>query len=187
MLLAHVLEGESGGKHSLFSTMLVSWSVQLTWLYCITSQFWSLVTALGDEFLQEGWGAWFEREVVAYMLHCCPGSGCRGEAKSLFAKVTANQLKEPTSLKATAEFLYVQWSPFSQQECVSCCEGMICNVEIPTNHTNAVFAVLHARRTSDGNRRTVNIALLVSAVMIALSWCSILLLHLLERVDLSGG
>ncbi|GAB0191297.1 ly6/PLAUR domain-containing protein 6B [Grus japonensis] len=53
-------------------------------------------------------------------------------------------------------------------ECVSCCEGMICNVEIPTNHTNAVFAVLHARRTSDGNRRTVNIALLVSAVMIAL-------------------
>ncbi|XP_069472599.1 ly6/PLAUR domain-containing protein 6B isoform X2 [Ambystoma mexicanum] len=33
-------------------------------------------------------------------------------------------------------------------ECVSCCEGMICNVEVPTNHTNAVFAVIHARRIS---------------------------------------
>ncbi|KAK4817232.1 hypothetical protein QYF61_004143 [Mycteria americana] len=54
-------------------------------------------------------------------------------------------------------------------ECVSCCEGMICNVEIPTNHTNAIFAVLHARRTSDGSRRTGSIAVLVSVVMIALS------------------
>lgn len=25
---------------------------------------------------------------------------------------------------------------------------MICNVELPTNHTNAVFAVMHAQRTS---------------------------------------
>uniref|UniRef100_A0A8C2NGA2 LY6/PLAUR domain containing 6B n=2 Tax=Capra hircus TaxID=9925 RepID=A0A8C2NGA2_CAPHI len=33
-------------------------------------------------------------------------------------------------------------------ECRSCCEGMICNVELPTNHTNAVFAVMHAQRTS---------------------------------------
>ncbi|XP_058249005.1 ly6/PLAUR domain-containing protein 6B [Hemibagrus wyckioides] len=24
-------------------------------------------------------------------------------------------------------------------ECVSCCEGMVCNVELPTNHTNSVF------------------------------------------------
>ncbi|XP_010183904.1 PREDICTED: ly6/PLAUR domain-containing protein 6B [Mesitornis unicolor] len=54
-------------------------------------------------------------------------------------------------------------------ECVSCCEGMICNVEIPTNHTNAVFAVLHARRTSDGSRRTVSVAVLLSVVMVALS------------------
>ncbi|XP_015724715.1 ly6/PLAUR domain-containing protein 6B isoform X1 [Coturnix japonica] len=54
-------------------------------------------------------------------------------------------------------------------ECVSCCEGMICNVEIPTNHTNAVLAVLHARRTSDGSRRTVSIAVLVSVMAIALS------------------
>ncbi|NXD66026.1 LPD6B protein, partial [Eolophus roseicapillus] len=50
-------------------------------------------------------------------------------------------------------------------ECISCCEGMICNVEIPTNHTNAVFAVLHARRTSDGSKWTVNIAVLVSVMV----------------------
>lgn len=35
-----------------------------------------------------------------------------------------------------------------QTECRSCCEGMICNVEVPTNHTNAVFAVIQARRSS---------------------------------------
>ncbi|XP_027631159.1 ly6/PLAUR domain-containing protein 6B [Tupaia chinensis] len=33
-------------------------------------------------------------------------------------------------------------------ECRSCCEGMICNVELPTNHTNAVFAVMRTQRTS---------------------------------------
>ncbi|XP_064370637.1 ly6/PLAUR domain-containing protein 6B isoform X2 [Dromaius novaehollandiae] len=57
----------------------------------------------------------------------------------------------------------------SHKECVSCCEGMICNVGIPTNHTNAVFAVLHARRTSDGCRWTVNTALLASVMMVMLS------------------
>ncbi|NXP20105.1 LPD6B protein, partial [Scytalopus superciliaris] len=51
-------------------------------------------------------------------------------------------------------------------ECVSCCEGMICNVDIPTNATNAVFAVLHARRTSDGTRRTVSVVVLVSLVVV---------------------
>ncbi|XP_050195674.1 ly6/PLAUR domain-containing protein 6B [Myiozetetes cayanensis] len=54
-------------------------------------------------------------------------------------------------------------------ECVSCCEGMICNVEIPTNATNAVFAVLHARRTSGGSRRTVSVAVLLSLVVLTLS------------------
>lgn len=29
----------------------------------------------------------------------------------------------------------------SHTECVSCCEGMVCNVEVPTNQTNAVFAM----------------------------------------------
>uniref|UniRef100_A0A8C6X7M0 LY6/PLAUR domain containing 6B n=1 Tax=Naja naja TaxID=35670 RepID=A0A8C6X7M0_NAJNA len=48
----------------------------------------------------------------------------------------------------------------SHTECVSCCEGMICNVDVPTNHTNAVFAVLHAQRTSGGSRQTISISLL---------------------------
>uniref|UniRef100_A0A2K6M481 LY6/PLAUR domain containing 6B n=2 Tax=Rhinopithecus bieti TaxID=61621 RepID=A0A2K6M481_RHIBE len=39
-------------------------------------------------------------------------------------------------------------------ECRSCCEGMICNVELPTNHTNAVFAVMHAQRTSGSGAPT---------------------------------
>ncbi|XP_072882275.1 ly6/PLAUR domain-containing protein 6B [Hemitrygon akajei] len=30
---------------------------------------------------------------------------------------------------------------FGYTECISCCEGMICNIEVPTNHTNAVFMV----------------------------------------------
>ncbi|NXS26558.1 LPD6B protein, partial [Pomatostomus ruficeps] len=49
-------------------------------------------------------------------------------------------------------------------ECVSCCEGMICNVDIPTNATNAVFAVLQARRTSGGSRGASGVAALVTAV-----------------------
>ncbi|NXR23914.1 LPD6B protein, partial [Cinclus mexicanus] len=49
-------------------------------------------------------------------------------------------------------------------ECVSCCEGMICNVEIPTNATNAVFAVLQARRTAAGSRAVPAVALLVTSV-----------------------
>uniref|UniRef100_A0A8C2HLD8 Ly6/PLAUR domain-containing protein 6B-like n=1 Tax=Cyprinus carpio TaxID=7962 RepID=A0A8C2HLD8_CYPCA len=28
----------------------------------------------------------------------------------------------------------------THHECISCCEGMVCNVEPPTNHSNAVFA-----------------------------------------------
>ncbi|XP_062312142.1 ly6/PLAUR domain-containing protein 6B [Osmerus eperlanus] len=38
-------------------------------------------------------------------------------------------------------------------ECVSCCEGMVCNVEVPTNHTNAVFAKRHAHSSSSANER----------------------------------
>ncbi|NWV44029.1 LPD6B protein, partial [Grantiella picta] len=49
-------------------------------------------------------------------------------------------------------------------ECVSCCEGMICNMEIPTNATNAVFAVLQARRTSGSSREMPHVALLVTLV-----------------------
>ncbi|XP_075789469.1 ly6/PLAUR domain-containing protein 6B isoform X2 [Pelodiscus sinensis] len=53
-------------------------------------------------------------------------------------------------------------------ECVSCCEGMICNVEIPTNHTNAVFAVKHGQRTSGGSSKTISIPLLASLLIITL-------------------
>ncbi|XP_077176222.1 ly6/PLAUR domain-containing protein 6B isoform X1 [Paroedura picta] len=49
-------------------------------------------------------------------------------------------------------------------ECVSCCEGMICNVDLPTNHTNAIFAVVHARRTSSSSRTAVSMPLLVSVL-----------------------
>ncbi|XP_033020352.1 ly6/PLAUR domain-containing protein 6B [Lacerta agilis] len=54
----------------------------------------------------------------------------------------------------------------SHTECISCCEGMICNVDIPTNHTNAVFAVVHARRTSGSGRQAASILLLVSIAAI---------------------
>ncbi|XP_053113605.1 ly6/PLAUR domain-containing protein 6B isoform X3 [Hemicordylus capensis] len=51
------------------------------------------------------------------------------------------------------------------RECVSCCEGMICNVDIPTNHTNAIFAVVHARRTSGSSSQAASILLLVFAII----------------------
>ncbi|XP_071418317.1 ly6/PLAUR domain-containing protein 6B [Pithys albifrons albifrons] len=54
-------------------------------------------------------------------------------------------------------------------ECVSCCEGMICNVDIPTNATNAVLAVLPARRTSAGTRGTGSSAILLAVTIAALS------------------
>ncbi|XP_061464803.1 ly6/PLAUR domain-containing protein 6B [Rhineura floridana] len=50
----------------------------------------------------------------------------------------------------------------TRTECISCCEGMICNVDIPTNHTNAVFAVVNTRRTSDSSRQALSNLLLVS-------------------------
>ncbi|KAJ8247111.1 hypothetical protein GJAV_G00258870 [Gymnothorax javanicus] len=33
-------------------------------------------------------------------------------------------------------------------ECISCCEGMACNVEVPTNHSTAVFAMRQAPSSS---------------------------------------
>ncbi|KAM8933539.1 ly6/PLAUR domain-containing protein 6B [Pelodytes ibericus] len=40
-------------------------------------------------------------------------------------------------------------------ECISCCAGLICNVEVPTNNTNALFYALRSHRTSGGPRTTV--------------------------------
>ncbi|XP_056321320.1 ly6/PLAUR domain-containing protein 6B isoform X1 [Danio aesculapii] len=49
----------------------------------------------------------------------------------------------------------------THHECVSCCEGMVCNVELPTNYTNAVFA---QRRTHSSASATFR------------SWHSVILL-----------
>ncbi|XP_069786616.1 ly6/PLAUR domain-containing protein 6B [Narcine bancroftii] len=35
---------------------------------------------------------------------------------------------------------------FGNTECISCCEGMICNIEVPTDHTNAVFMAKQKHR-----------------------------------------
>lgn len=53
-------------------------------------------------------------------------------------------------------------------ECRSCCEGMICNVELPTNHTNAVFTVMHAQRTSGGGAPTLYLPVLAWVFMLPL-------------------
>ncbi|XP_025863798.1 ly6/PLAUR domain-containing protein 6B isoform X2 [Vulpes vulpes] len=56
-------------------------------------------------------------------------------------------------------------------ECRSCCEGMICNVELPTNHSNAVLAVTRAPGTSGGPAPRLQVPGLP-----ALVWASVLLL-----------
>ncbi|XP_028927370.1 ly6/PLAUR domain-containing protein 6B isoform X5 [Ornithorhynchus anatinus] len=53
-------------------------------------------------------------------------------------------------------------------ECRSCCEGMICNIEVPTNHTNAVLVVLPALRASSGAARTPGLSML--ALGLAARW-----------------
>lgn len=45
---------------------------------------------------------------------------------------------------------------------------MICNVELPTNHTNAVFAVMHAQRTSGSTVPTPYLPVLAWLVMLPL-------------------
>lgn len=66
-------------------------------------------------------------------------------------------------------FLLLTPDPFLPlQECRSCCEGMICNVELPTNHTNAVFAVMHAQRTSSGSVPTPYLTVLACFFMLPL-------------------
>ncbi|KAI1899422.1 hypothetical protein AGOR_G00061620 [Albula goreensis] len=53
-------------------------------------------------------------------------------------------------------------------ECVSCCEGMICNVEVPTNHSNAVFAMRHTHSASAPPTRPCRILLLLLYVSVGL-------------------
>eukprot|EP00079_Xenopus_tropicalis_P010462 XP_002935338.1 PREDICTED: ly6/PLAUR domain-containing protein 6B [Xenopus tropicalis] len=53
-------------------------------------------------------------------------------------------------------------------ECVSCCDGMICNVEVPTNHTNAVFSVMKSYRKSDACRTASYSITIASALLLLL-------------------
>ena len=45
---------------------------------------------------------------------------------------------------------------------------MICNVELPTNHTNAVFAVMHAQRTSGSGALVLYLPVLAWAFVLLL-------------------
>ncbi|XP_061083073.1 ly6/PLAUR domain-containing protein 6B-like [Conger conger] len=56
----------------------------------------------------------------------------------------------------------------SHTECTSCCEGMVCNVEVPTNHSNAVFTMRHAHSTSAPPTSAWRVPVLLSSVSMAL-------------------
>ena len=45
---------------------------------------------------------------------------------------------------------------------------MICNVELPTNHTNAVFAVMHAQRMSGSGALALYLPVLAWAFVLLL-------------------
>ncbi|XP_051666180.1 ly6/PLAUR domain-containing protein 6B isoform X1 [Manacus candei] len=102
----------------------------------------------------------------------CPESKCTQYCLTVHLFTDHGKSTSVTKKCATGEECHLvgchRHGESGHTECVSCCEGMICNVEIPTNDTNAVFAVLPARRTSGGSRRTVSVAVLVSAVMVTL-------------------
>ncbi|KAJ8415030.1 hypothetical protein AAFF_G00007280 [Aldrovandia affinis] len=53
-------------------------------------------------------------------------------------------------------------------ECVSCCEGMVCNVEVPTNHSNAVFAMAQAHSASAPPTPAWRVPLLLTSVSMVL-------------------
>ncbi|XP_064182756.1 ly6/PLAUR domain-containing protein 6B [Anguilla rostrata] len=53
-------------------------------------------------------------------------------------------------------------------ECISCCEGMACNVEVPTNHSTAVFAMRHAPISSSPSNRVWKVSLLPAMVLMVL-------------------
>uniref|UniRef100_A0A667Y6T6 LY6/PLAUR domain containing 6B n=1 Tax=Myripristis murdjan TaxID=586833 RepID=A0A667Y6T6_9TELE len=57
----------------------------------------------------------------------------------------------------------------SHMECVSCCEGMICNIEVPTNYTNAVFAKRQTVYSSAPPQRTRALLTIASLAKMAFS------------------
>ncbi|XP_071978296.1 ly6/PLAUR domain-containing protein 6B [Engystomops pustulosus] len=50
-------------------------------------------------------------------------------------------------------------------ECVSCCDGMICNMDVPTNHTNAVLSLMRTHRKSDAHRVGALLPAVAAAVL----------------------
>ncbi|XP_036401957.1 ly6/PLAUR domain-containing protein 6B-like [Megalops cyprinoides] len=50
-------------------------------------------------------------------------------------------------------------------ECISCCEGMVCNVDVPTNHSNAVFALRQAHSSSAPPNWSWSISSLLASVV----------------------
>ncbi|XP_075385780.1 ly6/PLAUR domain-containing protein 6B [Tenrec ecaudatus] len=71
--------------------------------------------------------------------------------------------------QSECHFVGCHHSPDAEHtECRSCCEGMICNVDLPTNHTNAVFAVMHAQRTSGGSMHVLHLPVLVGLFILPL-------------------
>ncbi|XP_072435871.1 ly6/PLAUR domain-containing protein 6B isoform X3 [Chiloscyllium punctatum] len=58
---------------------------------------------------------------------------------------------------------------FGYTECTSCCEGMICNIDVPTNHTNAVLMVKRLHRLpSSASNRMLNISWITLALLVVL-------------------
>ncbi|XP_030643400.1 ly6/PLAUR domain-containing protein 6B [Chanos chanos] len=53
-------------------------------------------------------------------------------------------------------------------ECISCCEGMACNVEVPTNHSNAVFAMRRASSAAAPTARTWTAVSLLSFLLLGI-------------------
>ncbi|KAA0715816.1 Ly6/PLAUR domain-containing protein 6B [Triplophysa tibetana] len=53
-------------------------------------------------------------------------------------------------------------------ECVSCCEGMVCNVDLPTNHTNAVFAQRRTHSSAAPTFKTRDTVFLLITVLTGL-------------------
>ncbi|XP_069588995.1 ly6/PLAUR domain-containing protein 6B isoform X1 [Ranitomeya imitator] len=51
-------------------------------------------------------------------------------------------------------------------ECISCCDGMICNVDVPTNQTNAVLNLMRSHRKSDAHRVTAFLPAAVASILV---------------------
>lgn len=71
---------------------------------------------------------------------------------------------------------YLLYQNHVLQECISCCEGMVCNVELPTNHSNAVFAQRQTHSSAAPTFRIWDCVILLVPVLMGLLplWSSII-------------